>query len=253
MNLEEFEHQVLAGEITDFEPYFEDKRSYYHLRCVLAKLGIEVDRIIEMDGPGTILGFIQDKVHIDRYEEWKNHPLADVRKALARAGYFHNELIHDPEAQVRRVVIEHDMHQGLKRLHDKEDRKNIKFVLENSVNPDVDLLAAYIDVTAKCQNTSYPSPALKLKLKGMCHVPTAIEKTMSEEQLFKTDCPLWTKPYTANRILDVIVAQRNLTKRGFVGFNKALYEALKISIHEFHKESLEELTIEFQSTHPTRV
>lgn len=242
MNLEEFERQVLAGEITEFEPYFEDKRSYYHLRHVLAKLGIEVDRIIEMDGPGTILGFIQDKVHIDRYGEWKNHSDVNVRQALARAGYFHNELIHDPDDQVRRVVIEKDMHQGLKRLHDEEDRQNIKFVLENSVNPDVDLLAAYIDTTK--QNTSYPNPALKLKLKGMRHVPTAIEKTMSEEQLFETSCPLWTKPYTANHILNVIVAQRNLAKQGFTDYNKALYEVLKESERVFHRRSLEELTIE---------
>ena len=194
-----------------------------------------------MDGPSTILGFIGDRVHTDRYGEWKNHSDVNVRQALARAGYFHNELIHDPDDQVRRVVIEKDMHQGLKRLHNEEDMQNIKFVLENSVNPDVDLLAAYIDVTAK-QNTSDPNPALKLK--GMRHVPTAIEKTMSEEQLFETSCPLWTKPYTANHILNVIVAQRNLAKQGFTDYNKVLYEVLKESERVFHRKSLEELTID---------
>lgn len=244
MFLDEFEHQVRAGEITDFEPFFENDSFNYHLRYILAKCGIEVDRVIEMDGTSTILGFINDRVHTDRYAEWKNHPNVNVRQALARAGYFHNELIHDPDDQVRRVVIEKDMHQGLKRLHDEEDRQTIKFVLENSVNPDVDLLSAYID-TAK-QNTSrdYPSPALKLKLKGMRHVPTAIEKTMSKEQLFETGCPLWTKPYTPNRILGVIIAQRNLAKQGYTDFNKALYEVLKESERVFHKKSLEELTIE---------
>lgn len=242
MYLDEFEHQVLAGEITDFEPFFENDSFNYHLRYVLAKNGIEVDRVIEMDGPSTILGFIGDRVHTDRYAEWKNHPNVNIRQALARAGYFHDELIHDPEAQVRRVVIEKDMHQGLKCLHDEEDRQTIKFILENSVNPDVDLLSAYIDTTK--QKTSYPNSALKLKLKGMRHVPTAIEKTMSEEQLFETGCPLWTKPYTANRILNVIVAQRNLTKQGFTDFNKALYEVLKESEYTFQKASLEELTIE---------
>lgn len=241
MFLDEFEHQVRAGEITDFEPYFENDSFNYHLRYILAKCGIEVDRVIEMDGPGTILGFIGDRVHTDRYAEWKNHPNVNVRQALARAGYFHDELINDPDAQVRRVVIETDMQQGLKRLHDAEDRQNIQFVLENSVNPDVDLLSAYIDTTK--QNTSYPNPALKLKLKGMRHVPTAIEKTMSEEQLFETGCPLWTQPYTANHILNVIVAQRNLTKQGYTDFNKALYEALKENENRFRKESLEELTI----------
>lgn len=240
---DEFEHQVLAGEITDFEPFFENDIFNYHLRYVLAKNDIEVNRVIEMDGPSTILGFIGDRVHTDRYGEWKNHSDVNVRQALARAGYFHDEPIHDPDDQVRRVIIEKDMHQGLKRLHDEEDMQNIKFVLENSINPDVDLLAAYIDVTTK-QNNSYPNPALKLKLKGMCHVPTAIEKTMSEEQLFETGCPLWTKPYTANRILNVIVAQRNLAKQGFTDFNKALYEVLKDSERVFQRSSLEELTIE---------
>lgn len=244
MDLKEFERQVLAGEITNFEPYFKDREINYHLRYILAKLGIEVDRIIEMDGPGTILGFIKDKVHTDRYNEWKNQSDVNVRQAFARAGYFHDELIHDPDGQVRRVVIEKDMHQGLKRLHNEEDMQNIKFVLENSVNPDVDLLAAYIDTTANYRNTSYPNPALKLKLKGMRHVPTAIEKTMSEEQLFETGCPLWTKPYTANRILNVIVAQRNLAKQGFTDFNKALYEVLKESERTFQTKSLEELTID---------
>lgn len=243
MFLDEFEHQVRAGEITDFEPYFENDSFNYHLRYVIAKSGIEVERVIEMDGTSTILGFINDRVHTDRYDEWKNHPNVNVRQALARNGYFHDELIHDPEAQVRRVVIETDMHQGLKCLHDKEDRQNIQFILENSVNPDVDLLSAYIDTTTK-QNTRYPNPALKLKLKGMRHVPTVIEKTMSEEQLFETGCPLWTKPYTPNRIMGVIVAQRNLTKQGFTDFNKALYEVLKESEYTFQKASLEELTIE---------
>lgn len=68
MDLKEFERQVLSGEITDFEPYFEDNDINYHLRYILAKLGIEVDRIIEMNGHGTILGFIKDKVHVDRYK-----------------------------------------------------------------------------------------------------------------------------------------------------------------------------------------
>ena len=48
MDLKEFERQVLASEITDFEPYFEDKDINYHLRYVLAKLGIEVDRIMKL-------------------------------------------------------------------------------------------------------------------------------------------------------------------------------------------------------------
>ena len=245
MDLKEFERQVLAGEITDFEPYFEDKRSYYHLRCVLAKLGIEVDRIIEMDGPGTILGFIKDKVHIDRYHEWKSHPLVDIRRELARAGYFQDDFINDPNVKVREAVIKNDMRQGLKRLHDKDDRQNIKHILLHSMNPDVDLLSAYIKAAKKYRNTihDYPAPELELKLEGMRYAPTTIEKTMSEKQLFETGCPLWTKRYTPNKIFYIIKAQRNLTKQGFTDFNNVLYDVIKENKDRFHKESFEELTI----------
>lgn len=192
MDLKEFERQVLSGEITDFEPYFEDNDINYHLRYILAKLGIEVDRIIEMNGHGTILGFIKDKVHVDRYKEWKNHPLVDIRKKLAQDGYFQDDFINDPNIKVRQAVIENDMRQGLKRLHDKEDRQNIKYILLHSTNPNVELLSAYIEATKKYRNSihDYPEPALELKLKGMRYIPTAIEKTMSEKQLFETGCPL---------------------------------------------------------------
>ncbi len=53
------------------ESYFEDGSSTITCAKSLAKNGIEVDRAIEMDGPGTILGSIKDKVHVDCYEKWK--------------------------------------------------------------------------------------------------------------------------------------------------------------------------------------
>lgn len=182
MDLKEFERQVLSGEITDFEPYFEDNDINYHLRYILAKLGIEVDPIIEMNGHGTILGFIKDKVHVDRYKEWKNHPLVDIRKKLAQDGYFQDDFINDPNIKVRQAVIENDMRQGLKRLHDKEDRQNIKYILLHSTNPNVELLSAYIEATKKYRNSihDYPEPALELKLKVKSEVSIPIQlKTKS--------------------------------------------------------------------------
>lgn len=47
MDLKEFERQVLAGEITDFEPYFKGQWDHdqREQRYVLAKNGIETDRV----------------------------------------------------------------------------------------------------------------------------------------------------------------------------------------------------------------
>lgn len=244
MDLKEFERQVLAGEITDFEPYFENGSLNYHLRYVLAKNGIEVDRIIEMDGPGTILGFIKDKVHVDRYEEWKDHPLVDIRKELARAGYFQDDFINDPNIKVREAVIENDMHQGLKRLHDKDDRQNIKHILLHSMNPDVDLLSAYIDATAKYQNSihDYPEPALELKLKGMRYIPTTIEKTMSPYQLYASNSPLWAIELDTLSIESFLDIEKNKGKLSKTMFNR-IYKYQTQGQYSFDIETGDSITI----------
>ncbi len=200
MDLKEFERQVLAGEITDFEPYFEDKDINYHLRYLLAKLGIQVDRIIEMDGSGTILGFIRDKVHIDHYEEWKNHPNVAIRKELARAGYFEDDYYDDPDERVRTIVIQNNVRKALTRIRSDNDLTAIKYSLESTVDIDTDILIAYTDKLkqkAKKYNYDYSKDsegfAYQLKLDAVNHVPTIIEKTMNEVQLFESGCPLWTK------------------------------------------------------------
>ncbi len=244
MDLEEFERQVLAGEITDFEPYFTNTLREY--RYVLAKYGYAVNRVIEIDGDIVIRKFIEDGVHIDRYDEWKDHPNKYIRRVLAKAGYFPDYFINDKATTVREAVIENDMRQGLKRLHNAEDRKTIRSVLEDSSNPNINVLSAYIDAAAKYRSKihDYPNPALKLKLEGMRYIPTIIEKTMSEEQLFEIGCPLWTKAYTPNQIFYVITAQKNLIKKGFTDFNKVLFDVFKEKERVFHPESIETLTIQ---------
>lgn len=60
MTAEEFERQVIAGEITDFEPYLketgsikEDLRNKAY-RLILLAHGIEIERILELDGAFAI-------------------------------------------------------------------------------------------------------------------------------------------------------------------------------------------------------
>ena len=233
MDLKEFERQVLAGEITDFEPYFEDKEINYHLRYVLAKLGIEVDRIIEMDGPGTILGFIKDKVHTDRYEEWKNHPLVAIRQELARAGYFEDDYFDDSDESVREIVIQNNVRKALTRMRSDNDLAFIKNQLFNIVEFDIDVLSTYINkekqYAKKYQydfNDSVNNIAFQLKLDAINHIPTTIEKTMNEVQLFDVHCPLWVKPYTPN-----------------TNFTQVLFETFHKKEHNYQPKALEDLII----------
>lgn len=250
MNLKEFERQVLADEITDFEQYFEDDSLNYHLRYILAKNGIEVDRVIEMDGPGTILGFIKDKVHINRYAEWKNHPNVNVRQALARAGYFEDEYFDDPNESVRGIVIQNNVRKALTRIRSDNDLTVIKNQLFNLVEFDIDVLSAYINkekqYARKYQynfNDNSNNKAFQLKLDAINYVSTTIEKTMNEVQLFNTNCPLWVKPYTPNQICKILYAYKYITKQGYTNFTQVLFETFHEKEHTFQPKSLEDLTI----------
>ena len=250
MDLKEFERQIIAGEITDFEPYFEDKDINYHLRYVLAKLGIEVDRVIEMDGPGTILGFIKDKVHINRYEEWKNHPLIDIQQALARAGYFQDYYYDDPDNSLREIVIQNNVRKALTRIRSDNDLTAIRHSLEMLINIDTDVLIAYTNKQkqqAKKYNCDYSkncnNQAFQLKLDAINHIPTTIEKTMNEVQLFESSCPIWTNPYTPYQIYKILLAQKRVQNQGYSNFTKTLFEAFHKKEHTFYPEELDTLTI----------
>lgn len=78
MTHEEFEQAVLAGEITDFELYFEGKNNIKKdlqntpYRLILLKHGIETERILELDGAFAIGMCIQEGLLPEQYDEWKN-------------------------------------------------------------------------------------------------------------------------------------------------------------------------------------
>lgn len=118
MNLKEFERQVLAGEITDFEPYFKGQwdRDQREQRYILAKNGIETDRVAVMDGYNTIVDIIHEGLLPERYEEWKRYPRTGVRLALVDNGYFWDYFINDEDPYIRQSIIEKDLRLGLQRL-----------------------------------------------------------------------------------------------------------------------------------------
>lgn len=142
MDLKEFERKVLAGEITDFEPYFleqydsnqTDQYDQMDLRYILAKNGIETDRVATMDGYNTIMDIINEGLLPERYEEWKHYPRAGVRQALADNGYFWDYFINDEDPYIRQSIIETDLRLGLKRLDNDEDRQVVQTELLGQTN-----------------------------------------------------------------------------------------------------------------------
>ena len=236
MDLNEFERQVLAGEITDFRPYFTKPydKEQMEQRYILAKNGVGTDRVSEMDGYSTIVEIINEGLLPERYEEWKHYPRAGVRQALADNGYFWDYFINDEDPYIRQSIIETDLRLGLQRLDNDEDRDVIRRVLEKQSNDelDLDILKAYLEAAKEYGDTNiaYVYPNLTLKYDALTTMPTTIEKTMTPAQLYASNNPLWARDYTAEQIRWILTRLRNKPKTE-ESFNEALEASQVRTVH----------------------
>ena len=219
MDINEFERKVLAGEITDFEPYFLEQydSNQMEYRYILAKNGIEIDRVATMDGYNTIVDIINEGLLEERYDEWKHHPRAGVRQALVDNGYFYDYFINDEDQYIRQQIIEIDLRLGLQRLDNDEDRQIIQTTLLQKTNDELklDLLKAYIDAEEEYGDTeeNLAYQALVLKYEALTAVPSTIEKTMTPAQLYASDSPLWALDHNPDKIKQMINHLRNYPKK----------------------------------------
>ena len=229
MDLKEFERQVLAGEITDFEPYFKGQWDHdqREQRYILAKNGIETDRVAIMDGYNTIVDIINEGLLEERYEEWKRHPRAGVRQALVDNGYFWDYFINDEGPYIRQYIIEKNLRLGLERLDNDKDRQIVQLQLLQKTNDELelDILKTYIDAEKEYgdveENIAYQ--AIALKYEALTTVPTIIEKTMTHAQLYASDSPLWALNYNPDMIKQMLNHLRNYPKSEEI-FNIVLKE-----------------------------
>jgi hypothetical protein len=207
MNLFEFQEAVKNGEITDFEPYMHKQKFDMH-RTILAENSIEVDRIIKRDGNQVIINLINQGLETERYDDWKNHHNYKVRYALAEKGYYPDLYINDKSPDVRREVIRQYPKQSLKRMHNHNDRYNIRYNLVRENNPDLEVLSTFLETVKKSELketfVQNEIQALRIKHQALTTVPTAIEKTMAPYQLFEIQSPLWALSCTAIEVYDII-------------------------------------------------
>ena len=246
MDLKEFERRVLAGEITDFEPYFleqydsnqTDQYDQMDRRYILAKNGIETDRVAIMDGYNTIVDIINEGLLPERYEEWKHHPRAGVRHALVDNGYFLDYFINDEDPYIRQDIIEKDLRLGLKRLDNDEDRQVVQTRLLRKTNDELelDILKAYIEAEKEYGDTeeNLAYQALSLKYEALTAAPSTIEKTMTPAQLYASDSPLWALDYDPDMVKQMLNHLRNYPKSEKI-FNIVLEEVNNgiIAINKF--------------------
>lgn len=224
MNKEqEFERKLLSGEITDIEPYYQDRR-YGNERYYLAKHGINVDQTIRMDGYETIIRFIHDGVHKGHYSDWKDHPNKDVRLELAMHGYFPEYYIHDAEPDIREAVMETHLELGLERTFNDNDREVFCDLLSHQTHPNLDVLREYVETVAPDYEEDHLTRAFKLKYQAMTSEPSPIEATMTPVQLYESGSPLWALNYDANTIWKIILYAKYFKNQNEKEFAEAMFD-----------------------------
>ena len=201
MNLEEFERQVLAGEIndynTDFEAYFE-----------------QVDNEDKISAMRKIC--IENNVYQEKYREWADELVRSSYNSFVpqenntelqfllinNNNHCLDILIYSDNKEVRQAVIERDIEYALKNCIIEYDQDIIIEILMNAIEPHTELLDTFLE----CHDGSWDLRALELKQKARTIVPTTIEKTMSPLQLFEAGNPLWTTVFTGYQVYNIITA-----------------------------------------------
>lgn len=224
MDPKEFEHAVLTGEITDFEPYLREMDNIKEdmlnktYRIVLLKHGVETERILELDGNFAIITCIQEGLLPERYDEWKNRNEEWVLEIFAENGYYLDELIESEYDDVRKAVIENHPDFCIKQLNQGKIYQIIHDYIMNETEPNIELFNAYIDTLQSNSN----DVALMTKYQAMTKAPSTIEKTMSDVQLFELGSPLWATDLTVRQIHDVLDARNELERQGYSAFMEYL-------------------------------
>lgn len=194
MDIEEFERQVVTGEITDsntdFEYYFKEAQD---------------DDIRTMQRI-----CIENNVYKKAYRDWADEFIftddLDMQYLLLDADQCLDILICSNNDQVRREVVEKDIEYAFEDHVMEYDQDIIIDILMREIEPHSELLDTFLE----CQDGRWGAQdlqALELKQKARTIVPTIIEKTMSPMQLFEAGNPLWTKTLTGYQVRNVIQAR----------------------------------------------
>lgn len=179
-DLNEFERQILAGEITNFEPYFKNQNQT-QLR-ILKQI------------------CIRHGVYQEAYTDWaSNENDTWTQQILASNGYCLEILIHAKENYVREAVLKKDIRRALEPDIMENNLFAVRNILMTMTEPDRDVLDAFIQAMNKFKD-GYEYEALYQKHTAYNMTPTTIEKTMTPLQLCKADNLLWTLPYSGNQV-----------------------------------------------------
>ena len=151
----------------------------------------------------------------EKYIIWKTSSEKDIRKALAKAGYWPEYFIHDVDNFVRVAVLNKHPEYVNELLKNPINHSDIHWFVYRKPSPDIRILKALSEYAAKeHQTTDVQATTLNLKLKALETVVTPLQSTMTRRQLFDAQSPLWASDLDINRMYQVLTTVQNAREKG---------------------------------------
>ena len=204
LSLKEFEKAVIAGEITDFKPYFEsdDSMDNHNRKMLCIKYGVAQEFYPEW----------AQYNNQDEYDSW-------IQQILARKGYCLDILSKSNDENVLKAILEYNMNYALNDIMMTDHRDLVHDALMETKDIPLKVLKKYLETK---NHTDDDDTVLELKLEAMTHTPNTIEKTMTTPQLYASNSPLWALDFTGDDISKLLrrLKDQPQTEKAF---NIALY------------------------------
>lgn len=173
----------------------------------MAKEGWEVDKIVKLNKPELMVALIDFGHAHEYYAKWAESGWDVVREQLAYKGYFPHYFLSDREAYIRAIVIKKYPQYMKYVLKDESIFGQIRLILENDTNPDLETLEAHFMVNYRRLEshgrTSELMKAYRLKIEAMKKEVNLMESTMSPAQLYNAGNFLWAKNVSIEQIVQI--------------------------------------------------
>lgn len=192
------------------------------LRVELARHGRHVDMLAERNEPRVLVALIEHGYAENYYDKWKNHENGDVRRALAKRGYYPEVFIRDKNESVRHAAFNRhpEYIRELLSQNNWGDWIYVKTLIRN--NPTPELIIPFVEIESpfgagKNDVITVYATAYQTEL-------DTIRSTMTSKQLFALNDPHWVLglPYSLANILHQY--RETLAEQGRVDELIAIYD-----------------------------
>lgn len=224
--LDNFVKALVQGTITDFTHHLE--KSPTSFREAMAKRGIEVDALVAKNEPPVLAILIKNGFAPEHYEEWKTHPDARVRSALALEGYWPDVFIKDKKPDVRQAVARAH-HEYIPQILNRTESEwyCALHLIEKSLDMPLHILEAFLDAKeSKLPRYSSETRVVRLRYEAMVKKVSILEATMAPYDLLTLNNPLWVKGVPSDVAEKIIYGYKLAQKHDQVDLFKAVFGQL---------------------------